>query len=43
MYGDQFGEFVCGYWGFKGLILPVGHYRVQEILNHCRISVLLFC
>ena len=18
MYGDQFGEFVCGYWGFKG-------------------------
>ena len=17
MYGDQFGEFVCGYWGFK--------------------------
>ena len=19
MYGDQFGEFVCGYWGFKGL------------------------
>ena len=19
MYGDQFGEFVCGYWGLKGL------------------------
>ena len=18
MYGDQFGEFVCGYWGSKG-------------------------
>ena len=18
MYGDQCGEFVCGYWGFKG-------------------------
>ena len=18
MYGDQFGEFVCGYWGLKG-------------------------
>ena len=18
MYGDKFGEFVCGYWGFKG-------------------------
>ena len=21
MYGDQFGEFVCGYWDFKGLSL----------------------
>ena len=19
MYGDQLGEFVCGYWGLKGL------------------------
>ena len=19
MYGDQFGEFVCGYWGLKRL------------------------
>ena len=19
MNGDQFGEFVCGYWGFEGL------------------------
>jgi len=19
MYGDQFGEFVCGYWGLEGL------------------------
>ena len=19
MYGDQFGEFVCGYWDLKGL------------------------
>ena len=18
IYGDQFGEFVCGYWGLKG-------------------------
>ena len=18
MYGDQFGEFVCGYWGLRG-------------------------
>ena len=23
MYGDQFGEFVCGYWGLKGLTLGV--------------------
>ena len=21
MYGDQFGEFVCGYWDFEGNIL----------------------
>ena len=21
MYGDQSGEFVCGYWGLKGLLL----------------------
>ena len=22
MYGDQFGEFVCGYWDLKGLRIP---------------------
>ena len=22
MYGDQFGEFVCGYWGLKGNVCP---------------------
>ena len=21
MYGDQFGEFVCGYWDLKGYVL----------------------
>ena len=21
MYGDQFGEFVCGYWGLKGYVI----------------------
>ena len=21
MYGDQFGKFVCGYWGLKGLMI----------------------
>ena len=29
MYGDQFGEFVCGYWGLKGqeneLDIPFNH------------------
>ena len=23
MYGDQFGEFVCGYWGVKGYMKPI--------------------
>ena len=23
MYGDQFGEFVCGYWGLKGWFIYV--------------------
>ena len=23
MYGDQFGEFVCGYWGLEGLIRTI--------------------
>ena len=22
MYGDQFGEFVCGYWGLCGYMKP---------------------
>ena len=29
MYRDQFGEFVCGYWGLKGY---VGH--VINAKNH---------
>ena len=24
MYGDQFGELVCGYWGLKGYRTVVG-------------------
>ena len=30
MYGDQFGEFVCGYWGLKGLpvVISQGHEGV---------------
>jgi len=23
MYGDQFGEFVCEYWGLEGLIRTI--------------------
>ena len=23
MYGDQFGEFVCGYWDLKGLTIKL--------------------
>ena len=27
MYGDQFGEFVCGYWGLKGKVCPHSCYN----------------
>ena len=30
MYGDQFGEFVCGYWGLKGLL----SYHLRYNRNH---------
>ena len=23
MYGDQYGEFVCGYMGMKALLVPI--------------------
>ena len=26
MYGDQFGEFVCGYRGLKGYVLAKSHH-----------------
>ena len=34
MYGDQFGEFVFGYWGFKGSVMlqlhvPYTPYKVH--------------
>ena len=32
MYGDQFGEFVCGYWGLKGSF--VFHSQSFEFHSH---------
>ena len=34
MYGDQFGEFVSGYRGLKGLIAQMGEKRKE--LQHMR-------
>ena len=28
MYEDQFGEFVCGYWGLKGEVV-----RLTQVVN----------
>ena len=28
MYGDQFGEFVCGFWDLKGLI------KLQNVITN---------
>ena len=37
MYGDQFGEFVCGYWGLKGygnqLNYPQTHSAIHLLNN----------
>ena len=30
MYGDQCGEFVCGYWGLKDLIIKQIKYQVTS-------------
>ena len=37
MYRDQFGEFVCGYWGLKGLTLDttIGNQRFRH--DRCNI------
>ena len=29
MYEDQFGEFVCGYWGLKGLYETDTSFNIQ--------------
>ena len=45
MYGDQFGEFVCGYWGIKGYMKPKAK-RVLEGMDFweggcpCSLSIL---
>ena len=31
MYGDQFGEFVCGYWGLKGLSSTLDLFLPESI------------
>ena len=33
MYGDQFGEFVCGYWGFKGSLQMLHNIILPKILD----------
>ena len=35
MYRDQFGEFVCGYWGLKGLLVIF-----PFILCHAKLTTL---
>ena len=45
MYGDQFGEFVCGYWGLKSLQgLTVQYLETQcgfirVMLLHVKVNV----
>ena len=31
MYGDQFGEFVGGYWAFKGLKLIITQTNIAPV------------
>ena len=39
MYGDQFGEFVCGYWGLQEFtenvrtFFPQGQSKLLEIMR----------
>ena len=37
IYGDQFGEFVCGYWGLKGQ--PEIKFDLQHV--YCTVCVLI--
>ena len=42
MYGDQFGEFVCGYWGLKGqeneLDIPFNHLSRRLLFGGKNVS-----
>ena len=47
MYGDQFGKFVCGYWGLKGktictwtTVAPWADPPLFDGLPHVKTSVL---
>ena len=42
MYGDQFGEFVCGYWGVKDYMKPKAK-RVLEGWVFGRVGVHTVC
>ena len=38
MYGDQYGEFVCGYWGLKGY--PVVLISLSHMVNGVQLAQL---
>ena len=40
MYGDQFGEFLCGYWGLKGYRDIPGAPNDNIVPNHLNIALL---
>ena len=41
IYGDQFGEFVCGYWGLKGLKIKIWATEISaDTLSPWRITIL---
>ena len=40
MYGDQFGEFVCGYWGLRVKSLTRSRYDCGYRANKTPLAVL---
>ena len=32
MYGDQFGEFVCGYWGLKSTVGETNCIKLSAVI-----------
>ena len=44
MYGDQSGEFVCGFWGLKGLaMIVVAAYCQFHFLHKCQLMEEIEC